>query len=520
MAGSRSQEEVRLHLTLAAAGLASLQSHPLLRALTQGQPRSRSLACAYFDTREGDLARLGMRLRLRASRSGFAQSLEADAEGRDDPFARRTGESLLPDLRALPDRIADGSLRERVARARADRPLEPLFDLAVRRTRRLLEEDGNRVAFVLDVGEMRAGERRAPFHEVGLELLEGEQRYLHRLALELQEEIPLRLRSHSLQERGQALATGERPGPRRAGRLELETDAHVDDLLAALIRSGLRQVLENEVPAREGLDPEGVHQLRVGVRRLRATLALFGRMLPEHESSLLKTELRWLGGSLGPARDLDVFVEELLEPVVLRFPDVPGLKRLRDEARELREEGYGRVRAALDSPRYARLGLILNRWWAERAWRDQPLSPEAARLFAPAAGEVALLLGRRHRRALRLGRGVARRSVAEKHVLRIQLKKLRYAADAARSLFPRRRAERYVERLADLQDVLGHLNDVAAAELILGRILARLGSEAGPSHHHAAGFVAGWAAHGAERRLRRLGRLWKTFAASKPFWVE
>ena len=68
--------------------------------------------------------------------------------------------------------------------------------------------------------------------------------------------------------------------------------------------------------------------------------------------------------------------------------------------------------------------------------------------------------------------------------------------------------------------MLGHLNDVAAAEQLLSLTLERLGPEAGPVHHHAAGFLAGWAAHVAERRLRRLEKLWKSFTSAKPFWEE
>jgi len=513
-------EGSELRLALGAGGLPRLQSHPLIRALTQGRPRSQTLECVFFDTAERDLAREGLTLRIRPSGRTYAQHVAQRDTTPDDPFTRQPGESSVAKARPFPETIRDPVHRERVEQACGDRPLLPLFGISVRRTLRQLQEDEHGVALVIDEGEIRAGDRRLPLDDVRLELQRGSAGYLHRLALELQEEVPLRLQAHTLLARGEALATGERPAPRRAGRLALARDANVEALLAALVRSGLDQVLANEQPAREGNDPEGVHQLRVGVRRLRATLALFGRMLPERESALLKQELRWLGSALGPARDLDVFLEDLIEPVALRFPDVPGVKRLRDEARELREESYSHVRAALDSPRQARLGLILHRWWAERAWRDQPLSPQAARLFAPAADEVAALLGKRHRRALRLGKDVAARPVAEKHVLRIQLKKLRYAADAARDLFPRKRAKRYVERLADLQDVLGHLNDVAAAEQLLDRILERLGSEAGPIHHHAAGFLAGWAAHVADRRLRRLARLWKSFAAAKPFWVE
>ncbi len=517
-----------LRLALGPGGLPRVQSHPLLRALTQGRPRAQQLSCAFFDTSDLDLAQNGLELRIRPSGRSFAQLVEERrgsateifGEGPSDPLARRSGEAGLPEARPSPERIPDPVLRERVAGILGDRPLLPLFEISVRRTRRQLQEDENALGLVVDEGEIRAGDRRLPLQDVRLELHRGSVSYLYRLALELQEEVPIRLQTQGLRLRGEALATGERPTPQRAARLALSSDATVEELLSALVQSGLQQLLANELPAWEGNDPEGVHQLRVGVRRLRATLALFGRMLPERENALLKQELRWLGGALGPARDLDVFLDDLMEPVTRRFPDVPGLKRLRDEARELHEESYSHVRAALDSPRQARLGLILHRWWAVRAWRNQPLSPEAARLFSPAVHEVAALIAKRHRRALRLGADVTARSVAEKHVLRIQLKKLRYASDAARSLFPRRRAERYASRLADLQDVLGHLNDVAAAESLLARILERLGREAGPVHHHAAGFVAGWAAHVADRRLRRLERLWKDFARTKPFWHE
>ncbi len=510
----------QLHLSVTPGGVARLQSHPLLRALSQGRPRTLAFSCVAFDTAERDLAHAGLVLRIRSVGRSFAQCVEGREQAEGDPFARRSSEATLREVRPAPERIADPALRARLEAALAGKPLLPVFEVVVRRTRRLLEEEDETVELVLDVGEVHAGDRRLPLHDLRLDLRRGATAYLHRLALELQEEVPLRLQTASVWSRAESLATGERPAPRKAGALVLPGRATVEELLAGLVRSGLEQVLANEVPAWEGNDPEGVHQLRVGVRRLRSTLALFGRMLPERDNERLKEELRWLGAATGPARDLDVFLEDLIEPLTRRFPDDPGLKRLRDEARELREESYAHVRAALDSPRHARLGLLLHRWWAERSWRDQRLSAESARLFAPAGREVADLLGRRHRQALRLGRNLAARPVSEKHALRIQLKKLRYAADAARTLFPRKRTDRYLARLADLQDVLGHLNDLAAAEQILARVIERLGPEAGPSHHHAAGFVAGWAAAGAERRLRRLDRQWKAFAAATPFWAE
>jgi CHAD domain-containing protein len=119
------------------------------------------------------------------------------------------------------------------------------------------------------------------------------------------------------------------------------------------------------------------------------------------------------------------------------------------------------------------------------------------------------LIRKRHRRLIADAQGLAQRTPGERHAVRIDAKRLRYAVDGFASLFRQKRVERYLAELADLQDVLGTSNDAATA----ARLLAGLD----PSADFAA-FARGYLAariegdsHTAEARVERL-------MTSKQFW--
>jgi triphosphatase len=517
---ARADREVELKLLLDPAQLSRLRRHPSVAALSQGPARTRRLHSVYYDTRELDLLREGLALRVRRVGRAFVQTVKADGSTNAGLFERAEVECPVP--QQLPDveRIPDLALRARVRAALAGRPPEPVLETEMRRTQRLLRESDTELHFDLDQGEVRTPRGSLPLCELELELLRGDPRVLYDLALELLDSVPLRVGTRSKFERGLQLLTGERPSPQRSQSVELPGDASVEAALEAVLRASLSQVLANEDPARQGVDPEGVHQMRVGVRRLRSALALFGAVLPEVQIAPLKDDLRWLGGELGPARDLDVFLADTLEPLANHFRDLPELKRLRDEALLLRAESYERVRAAVDSRRYTELVLRLGRFLAARSWRNQALDPDSAQLFQPARERTRPLLARRYKKVRRLGKRLRELTVPEKHALRIQVKKLRYAAEFLRGLHPGKAADKLVQRASRLQDGLGHLNDVATGEQILAQLLTRLGDEAGPRHQRAVGFALGWVARTADHQLQGLPSLWKSFAKVEPFWRE
>ncbi len=513
-------EEVELKLEFPAAALSALRNHPRVRALTRGRAQTRLLRSIYFDTPGLALARGGIALRVRRVGARLIQTVKLRGEARAGLFTRPEIETPVsgeqPDLTRLPDL----GLRGAIERLRKGEVLVPVVETEFRRARRRLWLGESEILFDLDIGDVRTARGHAPIAELELELVRGDPVVLYDLALELLEQVPLRPSQLGKVDRGFALLRDERPTPLKARRLEHSHNATVDHVIGAVFASGLEQMQANEPVARLGEDPEGVHQMRVGMRRLRSAFTLFREFLPDASAQPLKNELRWLGRELGVARDFDVFLAETLGPLVLQFPDDAALKRLRDDTRELRDASYAHLRESLQSTRYARLLLELGRWVAGRAWLHQPLSPASARLYAPAVEEGRRVLQRRHRKARRLGRHFSHLRAEELHALRIELKKLRYGAEFWLSLYPRRSGARFVKRLAGLQDGLGHLNDVAAARRLLGETLEWMGPEVRPEHHRAAGFVAGWTAHGAAARRVRLAKSWKAFAAADPFWSE
>jgi CHAD domain-containing protein len=275
----------------------------------------------------------------------------------------------------------------------------------------------------------------------------------------------------------------------------------------------LRQMSANQAAAERGSDPEGVHQMRVGLRRLRSALRLFRAQLPVRETEALAQELHWLAGALGAARDLDVFLEELLGPLVKKRPDDRGLAVLRKAAEGARREAYTALRRELASQRYATLVLRLGRFVDGASFRRRG----ASELAQPARPLARRLLRHRAARIRELGERLDELSAQELHRLRIRAKRLRYAAELLAPLFGDEAPARAARRLAELQDVLGHLNDQAIAEKLVARLHERL-PEITPDVTRAEGFVMGYAASSAAAGHESLGRAWRRVERLEPFW--
>jgi inorganic triphosphatase YgiF len=497
-----------------------LRRHPLLAALGTGRPITQRIALVYFDTPELDLAGEGLALRVRRAGRQHVQTVEVRGAPGIAGGRLRELDTLVPGPRPDLGSIPDLALRTRLSSLLGDRALAPIFEVHLDRTRRLLQEDGSQLRCDLEMGEIRSAWGTVAVCDLELASRGDDAGHPWRLALELLEDVRLRPMTRSLAERGYERVSGRGPATHKAAPIEVAPGAALEELLAAVAESCASQVVANEPAAFVGSDPEGVHQMRVGARRLRSALAFFAPVLPERQRDPLRDELRWLAAELGQARDLDVFVGELLEPLAALRPEDRALAALRDAAQEARATAHHRVRDALGSSRYPRTVFELGAWLARRSWREQALSESSALLFMPARGFASPLLERRHKRARKLGRRLGEASPEERHRLRIRLKKLRYAAEFARGLWPGKRAERYARRLGRLQDVLGRLNDGVTAERLVGETLARLPGEVPVDVARAAGFAAGFSAHAAQVEIAALPRRWKRFEEAGSFWDE
>jgi len=133
----------------------------------------------------------------------------------------------------------------------------------------------------------------------------------------------------------------------------------VDDAFAAILQCDLERVRASRPVAESGEDPEGVHLLRVALRRLRGSLALLGGLVPSDEIDAFRGEAKWLASGLGDARAWDLFLSETLTEVEQGSRAVTGFKELREAVETCRVQSYDRVRKLLANRKCRRFQLEL-----------------------------------------------------------------------------------------------------------------------------------------------------------------
>ncbi|TAN46416.1 MAG: CHAD domain-containing protein, partial [Rhodospirillales bacterium] len=303
------------------------------------------------------------------------------------------------------------------------------------------------------------------------------------------------------------LAQGLEGKPRKARRLALRGIERAGDALRLIARAGIEQIASNLSPVMSvnGESVEGVHQMRVGVRRLRSALSLFRPLLPPESAVRVLADLRELGSLMGPVRDRDVFLETIMAPVRALASDHEGLISLEETLTQERDAIFDAARHALDQSRFASFMLDLLEWSeAGTLALDSDLLE-----FADAA------LDKRHAKLIKAGRDFETLDPLQRHALRIRGKKMRYAGDFLQSLFPSGKTRRYLDALAELVEVLGHLNDIAVAKRVLEE---RLASSNDSSLHHGIGLAEGWHAGRAALLEEQAVKAWAEFKRQDRFW--
>ena len=502
-------EEIELKLTAPPEVIAAVRTHPAVTAAKRGPMHTTELVSTYYDTPERELAAAGVALRLRKAGRSWLQTVKGNGEAAAGLHRRSEFEWRLREPRVDTAKLAATPWRKLFAQHA--RHFRPLFATAVRRSAQPLAfPDGTRATLCLDVGEIRAGRRQQPLTEIELELAEGDPVRLFELATALVTDLPARVTVATKAQRGYALAAQAPAQPRRAQDVVLEPDTAVGKALARIGTECIAQVEANGEAMLSSDDPEFLHQLRVGWRRLRSLLKLAGLLVPPEKLAPLEEELRWVGGVLGPARDYDVFATETLPAVAVHFRGQREIVRLRARVARRRRRLRNAAKALLETARFQQLLLALGAFLIELE-RSTPSAAGAAL----ARDWIRPLLDERDRKLRKRTRHVHRVDSAQRHRARVAAKKLRYAAEFFSPLFPSKRADEYVAALSKLQSALGRLNDLTVA----GRLLEEtVPAAAEPGLAHAVGIVRGWLAGSTGPELKRLREARRRFAHCAPFW--
>lgn len=475
----RTAREVELKLELDADQAAKLRESALAGA---AGCRSQDQLTVYYDTPGGTVRDQGFTLRVRSSGGKFVQTVKPITESAG-LMAREEIEcdvaSIEPDRGALP-----GVLRPLVE---SREQLLPIIRSQVRRTSWTIDQGGGRIQVDLDEGEISAGDRRQPFNELEFELLSGDPRCLLIAAKDIADHVPVRLGVVTKAERGFLLRSGASHRITKAAPVEVHPGMTVAETFEVMVNACLKHYRLNEPLVIEGREAKALHQSRVAMRRLRSAFTLFKSAIADVEYHYLREELRWFTSQLGDARNLDVYLER----------DLPDDERERLSAR--RDEAYVHVIEAMNSPRLRRLMLELVGWLAFGPWRSSPQAQKPVGDYA-------------NRRLNRLwgtidgpGQHLASIDEESRHQLRIQVKKMRYAIEFLRGLYPDKRTEekRFAAAVEELQESLGKLNDLHTAQSLR---TAPAGNE--------------WLIGEPEERihLRESEQAFRDLAAVGPFW--
>ena len=293
-----------------------------------------------------------------------------------------------------------------------------------------------------------------------------------------------------------------------AMKISIGRDAAVAAALSTIVVDGVAGVQANAAAVAASADAEHLHQLRVGLRRLRSALALFKRFAqaPAH----VRDELRGSARQLGQARDAEVLAQETLARVPVPVNLANEWALLRGAAAAAAATARQQAVDTLREPRHLRWQLALLGWVHSLADEDESLTtgPMQVPSEAPARPPLEGMPGRELRRLrkglINSGRHLRGPDAAARHRVRIAAKKLRYATEFFATLYQPKASTPFIRSMAALQDELGSLNDAEVATDLLHRLAA--GS---PALAAAAGYAQGWLAADASQRVRWLGKLWK-----------
>ncbi len=451
------------------------------RQLRSQQADEIALHALYFDTAGRELARARISLRLRQEGTHWVQTLKApgaDALSRIEINQPRSAPTL--DLS-----FYEGSELSAVF-SRLKRPLALRYETRVTRLVQKIPTPSGMVELAYDQGVICAGGLELPISEIEFELLKGNVRSLFVLGRKWTRQHGLILDLRSKAERGDALAAAAQASlasgdkgppspaalaaeylikPQRATLPRLKSGMSTAQAYRACADECLNQIIRNtafvagvdSALADEALRIEYVHQLRVGIRRLRSCWRLYrdwiAPITPRTEA-----QIRQNFDALGQTRDDDV-VRHAIAPLIERAGMPPcALPEARPHTTDHPEALVSRAPFQILLLNLLEGAIAPARTTATAIAQNPPV--HALPLKTMLAGALNKWL----RQIVRQGDEFALLTIEGQHDLRKKVKRLRYSLNFSQALLARTALERVLTELAHTQEILGELNDLYVAQ--------------------------------------------------------
>ncbi len=458
--------EFELKVALGKSALRRFKNSPVLRQLSSGPPKTCKLRSVYFDTADLKFFQAGISLRLRKRGKKYLQTAKSGTKIRNGISNPIQVECLVksnyPDI----SKFKSGKFKTNLANIISGAPLKPIFETSIWRTTRKIKV--NRIGTVelaIDQGEIQAGTRKKKIQEVELELISGHPCSLLSAAETLFSMEKIKLSEKSKAAQGYEILNGGTSiqlaslTPENGRQPKLHRKMTGQEALVQIGTSACDQILHNYKVVLESNDPEGPHQLRVGLRRLRTALRILKPGKDNAEMNQFKRDTRDLARIVGHLRDADVLLEDIYMPAAKRVLENSDQSLILKALTAHRERLLQKVSKSLTSSTWTafRLNCIFFDLFVQRLLNQCDSPSRLGRIIPISSRE----LDKRWRRVNRWGKNINKLSVAQRHEMRKELKSLRYATEYFQQLYPHKESQRFLKQLKRLQDIFGYLNDVA-----------------------------------------------------------
>ncbi|MCA8887414.1 MAG: CHAD domain-containing protein, partial [Parvularculaceae bacterium] len=407
----------------------------------------------------------------------------------------------------------DANLDAEIAPYRAE--LAPIARTATDRWWRIVKFAGATIEVSGEIGSARrldagSGGRATPIAEVELELLKGDAAGVFALARVLATDFSGRLRLSLASKLDRAMSGGLTAPLGKAPKLSVGAEALAADALSRGLFAAAARLVAVGPHFTDLRDPEAARGLRVALRRFRSLERAFRFATKKTALRELSATAKTFARVVGEVRDLDVFLAETLPMIEPAFTGEPALlQRLKVRVEDLRAQSWNDAAMVISGADFTVLQLdlmelaLLGLWRARDERLDWPLSSFAARV-----------LDRRHAKVMATAASIDFSRPADLHELRLEMKKLRYAAQTFRDAYPKGVRQPYFRAMSVLQASFGELNDAVTAQSVADKAAQGLG----PDMLRVAGFAAGFTSARAAFQAGAIERQWAAFAAIEPYW--
>ncbi|MCX4186721.1 CHAD domain-containing protein [Methylophaga sp. OBS4] len=231
-------------------------------------------------------------------------------------------------------------------------------------------------------------------------------------------------------------------------KVSIPTKASAASALRIILLQEIAHIKKWRKVAIKGKDPEGVHQLRVSLRRMRTALEIFSPVLQKEYRRSWRAKLNFFAKELDAARDLDVFL-------LSHFAGKTNQSSLHHELSSQQQTAYQRLAKLLKSKHFNKPVRKLKKQLKHKQWAERHCRHPHQKLNRLANQRLSVL----YENVLEQGKGLDLKDENTLHQLRIACKKLRYGSEFLHPVLDAELNRQFTAALKQLQNTLGEIHD-------------------------------------------------------------